>query len=348
MGDADFLASTSRSMNRVTIPQDEYSANLPLTIKGDNDFEIHGEIQVRIEDSGDGSYTPSSTNHMTSIAVYDDDFPTGEVADSVSIRAVKMTVSEASGEADGIAPFLIIPKESKATQRTIMVAVSDGTGDFLLGSTYDNNVPVEIAANARSAPLNVNLENDRKYEVDGTITATIQDGNGYVVAAGMYNSASIMVTNDDPNVPIITIESSATNTGVTEGFSFDFTVTSDRMITNKPLQIQFNPTYAGTGTNPNLAIEGTTVSIPVGQDSATGTVTMDAGFDIGSSDVVTFMIAILEDYQNYEIGSPGSITVKVKDNDAPSAALPKMSISSANYIADGETITFHCRVVRYA
>ena len=224
------------------------------------------------------------TNRMASITVYDDDFPTGEGAESVSIRAVKMSVSEAVGEDNGVAPFLIIPKESKTTPRTIMVSVSDGTGDFLLGTTYDSNVPVVIPANARSAPLNVNLENDRKYEDDGTITATIQSGIGYDVATGMYNSASIMVTSDDPNVPIIMIESSATTTGVTEGFSFDFTVMSDRNITNSPLEIDFNPTYAGTGTNPNLAIEGTTVSIPVGQDSATGTVTMDAGFDIGSSD----------------------------------------------------------------
>ena len=339
-GNANFLDSASRAKNNVTILQNEYSVNLPLTIVGDSDFEIHGEIQAKIEDSGDSSYTPSLTNRMASITVFDDDFPTGEGEDSVSIRAVKMTVSEADGEGNGIAPFLIIPKESKVTPRTILVAVSDGTGDFLLGTTYDNNVPVEIAANARSAPLNVNLENDRKYEVDGTITATIQNGSGYDVAAGMYNSASIMVTSDDPDVPIITIESSATNTGVTEGFSFDFTVTSDRMITNSPLEIDFNPTYSGTGTSPNLAIEGTTVSIPVGQNSATGTVTMDAGFDIGSSDNVTFSIAILEDYQNYEIGSPESITVKVKDNDTPSDALPRMSISSANYIADGETITF--------
>ena len=33
-GDANFLASTSRSMNSVTIPQDEYSVNLPLLSKG--------------------------------------------------------------------------------------------------------------------------------------------------------------------------------------------------------------------------------------------------------------------------------------------------------------------------
>ena len=55
----------------------------------------------------------------------------------------------------------------------------------LLGTTYDNNVPVEIPANARSAPLNVNLENDRKYEDNGTITATIQNGSAYDV--GYWN-----------------------------------------------------------------------------------------------------------------------------------------------------------------
>ena len=39
-------------------------------------------------------------------------------------------------------------------------------------------------------------------------------------------------------------------------------------------------------------------------------------------------------------GTNGSIVVKVKDNDSPSATRPSVSISSANYIGDGDTITF--------
>ena len=266
-GNADFLSTDSLAKTQVTIPQHEYSINLPLTIVGDDRFEIHGEIEVAIEDQGNGSanYTISS-NGTASIAVYDDDYPTGEGSDSVAIRAVIATVSEANGDANGVAPFMIIPNVSKSTLRTIMVSVSDGAGDFLAGDTYNNNVPVDIPANARYAELNVNLDNDRKYETAGTITAMIQSGSGYDVAGGSHNSASIAVTSDDPDVPIITIQSSATTTGVTEGFSFDFTVMSDENITGSPLEIAFTPGYTGGGTDPNAAITGTTVSIPVGEE----------------------------------------------------------------------------------
>ena len=35
-----------------------------------------------------------------------------------------------------------------------------------------------------------------------------------------------------------------------------------------------------------------------------------------------------------------SIVVNVKDNDAPSAARPEVSISGPNYVAEGDTISF--------
>ena len=149
-----------------------------------------------------------------------------------------------------------------------------------------------------------------------------------------------MTSEDTVALPVITIRSDATTSGVTEGFSFDFEVESDKNITGSPLEISFTPSFTGGGTDPNATITGTTVSIPVGEDSASGTVTMDSVFNIGSSDNVNIVITIAPNTSNYTVGSPSSITVEVKDNDAPSVSEPKVSISAPNYAAEGDTITF--------
>ena len=343
-GDADFLKMESRDVETVTIPLNEYWVDLTATILGDDVFEIPGEIQVTIEepDSDSATYTVASSNSSASVAVNDDDFPISESANAVAIKAIKSSVSEAKDNGtNGVAPFVIIPNISQSNSRTIMVRVDDGTDDFLPDNTYDNNVPVMIPADAKHVRFDVTLDNDTEVESDGTVTATVQMGSGYIPASAPNNTASITVTSEDTvALPVITIRSDATTSGVTEGFSFDFEVESDKNITGSSLEISFTPSFTGGGTNPNATITGTTVSIPVGEDSASGTVTMDAGFNIGSSDNVNIVITIAPDTTNYTVGSPGSITVEVKDNDAPSASEPKVSISAPNYAAEGDTITF--------
>ena len=342
-GDANFLSTDSLAIENVTIGAGKRSKMLPIPIESDGVFEIHGEVRVEIltSDSSSASYSVARTNNTASIAVLDDDFPRADANGSVSIRAIKSSVSETE-----MAPFQIVAKRTMSQVRTVKVLVENkNTGDFLPATTYDNAIDVIIGVGALYANFDVLLDDDSKYEAEGAITATIQAENLSGGATRTYtvssvNRAEIAVTSDDPDVPIIEISSAAETSGVTEGFSFDFVLTSDRQITGNPLEIQLTPSYNGGSVDPNIRITGRTVSIPVGATKATGTVTMNSGFDIGSSDNVEVKIAVDEAVVYDVKATESSITVPIKDNDAPSRTTPRMSITSVNYVADGEMATF--------
>ena len=99
-----------------------------------------------------------------------------------------------------------------------------------------------------------------------------------------------------------------------------------------PLDIAFTVTDGGTG----ATIDGTTVQIEGDQQRATGTLT-----NIGDVPSDTNIVIAIVDGADYDVSVVDpSITVEVKDNDAPSAAEPSVSISGPNYVAEGDTITF--------
>ena len=252
---------------------------------------------------------------------------TTETDDSVAIVAAKATVSEAE-----TASFQVIAKTTNTNPRTIRVMVTE-VGDFISGTTYDNPVDVSIPGGKLFGSLDIALDDDRKYETNGSITATIlaedlTGGGTATYSLASASSATIAVTNNDDDLPIISISSSAESYGVTEGGSFEFTVTSDRTITGAPLVVNLTPGYTGGAVNPGAAIAGNSVSIPVDGTTNTGTVTMVSGFDIGDSDTVHIDVAIAADYANYEIGDDNAIAVRVKDNDDPSTTNPRLSIAA--------------------
>ena len=134
---------------------------------------------------------------------------------------------------------------------------------------------------------------------------------------------------------MISISSDAETTGVTEGYSFDFEIESDIALPGTPpdpLLVSFTVTDASTG----AMVEGTTVTIQGDSQTATGTVS-----GIGEVTADTDITIAIFDGTEYNVdGTDGSITVKVKDNDNASQARPSVKISSANYIGDGDDITF--------
>ena len=134
---------------------------------------------------------------------------------------------------------------------------------------------------------------------------------------------------------MISISSDAEMTGVTEGYSFDFEIESDIDLPGtppNPLLVSFTVTDASTG----AMVEGTTVTIQGDSRTATGTVS-----GIGEVTADTDITIAIADGTLYNVhGSDGSITVKVKDNDNASQTRPSVKISSANYIGDGDAITF--------
>ena len=336
-GDANFLSTqTLNNYQQITIGANERIANISLAIEDDLIFEINGNIVVQIADSGGTSatYNVASSNYSASIAVFDNDFPTADADNSIAIRAIKSSVSETE-----VAPFQIIAKNATTNVRTIKVSVSNkDSGDFLPDTTYDNPIEVVIGSNSKFANFDVTLDNDSKFEAAGAITATVQaedltGGGTATYSVSSNNSAEITVTSEDQDVPIISISSDAETTGVTEGYRFEFEVESDRALNGTALEIAFTVTDNDTG----ATIRGTTVSIPGNQQVATGIVTMLAA---NVSSAGANIVIEIDEAVSYDVSSiDPSITVPVKDNDAPSPTRPKMAITSPNYVTDGTMIT---------
>ena len=90
----------------------------------------------------------------------------------------------------------------------------------------------------------------------------------------------------------------------------------------------------GTG----AALTETIIRLTSIKQSAIGTVTLPNADVSGVG--TNIVIEVLEAVEYDVSATDPSITVPVKDNDDPSSASPSMSISSANYVADGEKIKF--------
>ena len=197
-----------------------------------------------------------------------------------------------------------------------------------------NNFEVTIPAGKRVGLLRVKIHDDSKNEDDGEIIATVMTGTGYTPAV-TNNSATISINDDDPEVPVLSITSTASMTGVTEGLSFKFTVEADNTVSGSALtfaQPFIKSDQPDGATNLIMAsIVETTFEIAEGQREATFTVQLATDGDVTSSDSIGIIVRLIEG-EEYDTSDRDSINVRVKDNDAPSATTPVVEISAGvNY-----------------
>ena len=254
-GTAEFIANTGD--RSITIPANNRSFILDVPIMEDTTPEQHGIITVSIKPATGAAfpYSIATTHKSATVSVYDDDAPTG-----ISIVAVDSPVSE---DANAYAEFQVISDTiDNASDRTIEVRVENVSSDDFIDvanqdATYnydssDNIFDVIIPTGTRYGLLRVKIHDDSKNENDGSIMATV-----VTTPAPSHNSATIMIEDNDPDVPIISISSTAEMTGVTEGYQFTFEVESDRDLNGTDLEISFDVTDGGTG----ATITGSTVTI---------------------------------------------------------------------------------------
>ena len=345
-GSADFLSNRGDSIQ--TIPANSRSYLLNVGIVDDDVFEANGEIKVTILASGGSSDTYSvagGTYNEASVAILDDDVPSSSSDTSAGISIVEIEGSVAESDT---ADFQVTAKSALSSNRTIRVQVDDGAGDFIdvdnqqSEYSYDKATKVflvSLPANQQTATLNVVLADDSKNEANGTLTATVlADTNQtptYVLASSGI-TANITATDNDPDVPILSIRSDAAGvdgTGVTEGFSFKFKVRSNEVISGSALPIDVS---ADDGTaSLGLTIVGTK-EVAVGSQETEFTVTMNSSADVAPNSNVNIVVSLAE-HADYDTNpARESITIKVKDNDTPSASNPTITISGPHYVEEGQ------------
>ena len=351
-GLASFLADSDQGEQIQTIPANTRSLLIQLPIVSDTDFEANGEISVSILASNleSSQYSPAGTHTVATITVLDDDLPSSSSDANAGISIVKIedTVSESA-----TVDFQITAKSATSSSRIIRVMVDDGTGDFIDHDNqqskynYDKTTKlffVTLPVNSQYAMLSVELDDDSKNEDNGSITARVladsqSQSTSYLLASSGITS-TVIIEDNDPDVPILSITSAAAGTdgfGVTEGFGFKFMVRSDRMITGSALPIDF---FVDDGTAQLALRIVETTELAINTEDAEYTVVMALNADIASSENVNIVISLVE-HADYDTNpDQESISVKVKDNDIPSASNPIVSVTGPHYVAEGEAFDF--------
>ena len=130
----------------------------------------------------------------------DDDRLTATEEFTVTVEAQLPTVTIAAatqsvGEGQFV-PFTLSAKPAPTTALTVNVSVTEN-GSFLTGTIPTR---VTFARGIADASFTVETTNDMIDEENGTVTATVSSGTGYIV--GSSSSASVTVRDDDaPPVP---------------------------------------------------------------------------------------------------------------------------------------------------
>ena len=237
----------------------------------------------------------------------------------VTVPEITVSAGDAVTEG-GDAVFTVTASPAPASPLAVTVTVA-AEGDF--GITTGEQ-PVTIPATG-SATLTLATANDDADEPDGSVTATVNAGDGYTVGAPA--SGTVSIADDDAPLPGITVSA---GDAVTEGGDATFTVTASPA-PSSPLAVSV--TVAAEG-DYGITSGTRTVSIPTtGSATLTLATTGDDADEPDGSASVTVNAG-----DGYTVGDPASGTVAVRDDDLPP---PAVSIAAkAASVTEGGAAAF--------
>ncbi len=172
------------------------TATLTVATDDDGTDETNGSVTATVQ-AGTG-YTAHGTQNAATVAVDDNDVPTISVTGGTGITE------------GGEAAFTVTASPTPAAPLGVTLAIGQ-SGDFAAsGETGTRTVTVGTSGTVN---VNVTTVNDTTDEANGTITATVQAGNGYTVATAPNHAASVTVADDDasPGVPTLSIVDATLN-----------------------------------------------------------------------------------------------------------------------------------------
>ncbi len=213
----------------------------------------------------------------------------------------------------GNATFTVTANPAPSAALPVSVAVSQ-TGDYGV-ATGNRTVTVPTSG---SATLTVPTSDDGTDELDGSVTATVNAGQGYT-ASSSHGAATVAVADDDdPAVPEVSI---AAGNGVTEGDNVTFTVTAN------PAPSAALPVSVGVSQTGSYGVVtgNRTVTVPT---SGSATLTVSTSDD-GTDELDGSVTATVNAGQGYTASSSrGAATVAVADDDDPRTEVGPPVVSS--------------------
>ena len=291
------------------------SGTLTVTTVADTTDEADGSISATVQSGG--SYVVGSAS-SASVSVADDDDP----------PAVVPAVSIAGGGGiteGGAAVFTVTATPKPATPLTVTVSVGQTGSYAVAGQTGTRTVTIGTSG---TESFSVATVDDTTDEADGSISATLQSGQGYTV--GSPGAAAVAVTDDDdPPVVEPTVSISAGD-AITEGGTATFTITASpapQSPLTVTLQVGQTGDYAADGTT------GTkTVVIPTGGSAPYSVTTVGDDADESNGAIVVSV----SQGQGYTVGSSFSASVTVSDDDEPQPT--SVEAPSAEVLPNGHVL----------
>ncbi len=219
----------------------------------------------------------------------------------------------------GDASFTVTASPAPTANLDVTVDVSQD-GDFG-ATTGPQTVTIPTTG---SAQLTVATSDDQVGEADGSVTATVNRGTGYLVSWNA-GAATVEVADDDGPPPEVSI---ASNGDVTEGGNATFTVTA-----NPAPAADLDVTIAVSQSGDfGVAPGSQTVTIATTGSATLPVVTGDDSVDEPDGSVTATVIS----GTGYTVSSSaGSAIVAVNDDDDPPPATPEISIAAGSGISEG-------------
>ncbi len=267
----------------VTIPTSG-TATLTIATTGDSTDEANGSVTATLN-TGSG-YNIDSTASAATVNISDDDVP------EVSITAGSNITEGAN------ASFTLTADPTPHSSITVNVTVS-ATGAYGV-TTGSQTVTIPTSG---TATLTVATTGDTTNEANGTVTVTLNTGNGYT----LDSSASVATVNiSDDDVPEVSITAGS---NITEGSNATFTVTANPA---PSANLDVNVAVTATGSY-GVTTGSQTVTIPT---SGTATLTIATTGDTTNEANGTVTVTV-NTGTGYSIDSTASAaTVNVADDDA--------------------------------
>ncbi len=303
----------------VTIAGGATSKTLTLPTTDDATDEADGSVTLTL--NGGSGYTVGQFSSETA-QIQDDDEPQQQQPEQPVVIPVVSVTGGAGVTEGGNASFTVTANPAPASALTVSVTVS-ARGDYG-ATTGSRTVTIPTAG---SATFTVATTNDGNDEADGSVTATMNTGNGYTVSASQ-GAATVSVADDD--VPVVSISG---GNGITEGGNASFTITANPAPASA-LSVSVTVTASG---DYGATTGSRTVTIPT-----TGSATLTVGTtDDGNDEADGSVTATLVDGADYDLGTNQAATISVSDDDdAPPVVTPVVSISGGSGVTEGGDASF--------
>ncbi len=317
----DYLAAPGAGSRTVTLAAGATSTALSVATVDDAADEADGSVSVTLG-TGTG-YTVATGKGSAAVAVRDNDEPV------VSIAA-------GSGVTEGAAAsFTVSASPVPAAPLDVTLAVGQ-SGDFAAsGETGSRTVTVPVTG---SATVEVATDDDGADEPDGSVTATVDAGTGYTVAASPDNAATVAVSDNDAAAsgPTLSIADATFNENAG---TVHFTVTL-----SEPVDHRVTVHYATRSSSP--------ISARAGQDyfewkrawgaelwiparSTKGRIAAYIYNDSHDEDPETFEMVLFDASDGVSIADGVAVGTIVNDDPMPAAWLARFGRTAAEQALDG-------------